>query len=213
VAAGVDSSTTTVKLELSKLNNFFDRDARALSSSSLGVLQIESVSARPSTGVVTDGPIGHRVASDHRDSRYKRVYTHTHDPVKGTISAPTPLSQIPVPIESMPVDLVRFSSESRVPLGKLPKMNFPTFDGENLRLWQSHCKNYFEMYVVESSVWVCVATMHFQGSAALWLQSMDHCVRSATWKELCSWLHDCFVRDQHDSLIRQLFHIKQVGSV
>jgi hypothetical protein len=30
---------------------------------------------------------------------------------------------------------------------------------------------------------------------------------------LCSWLHDRFGRDQHDSLIRQLFHIRQVGSV
>jgi hypothetical protein len=38
-------------------------------------------------------------------------------------------------------------------------------------------------------------------------------VRSASWKELCSWIHDRFNRDQHESLIRQLFHIKQVGMV
>jgi hypothetical protein len=28
-----------------------------------------------------------------------------------------------------------------------------------------------------------------------------------------SWIHDRFGRDQHEALIRQLFHIKQVGSV
>jgi hypothetical protein len=30
---------------------------------------------------------------------------------------------------------------------------------------------------------------------------------------VCSWIHDRFGRDQHDSLIRQLFHIKQTSTV
>jgi hypothetical protein len=38
-------------------------------------------------------------------------------------------------------------------------------------------------------------------------------IRTATWSELCSWIHDRFSRDEHDSLMRQLFHIKQIGSV
>jgi hypothetical protein len=52
---------------------------------------------------------------------------------------------------------------------KLPKMNFPRFDGENPKLWQSHYENYFEMYAVESCVWVHVATMHFDGVVMCWL--------------------------------------------
>jgi hypothetical protein len=48
-------------------------------------------------------------------------------------------------------------------MGRLPKINFPKFDGENPRLWQSRSENYFDMYVVESDVWVWVATMHFEG--------------------------------------------------
>jgi hypothetical protein len=194
------------RLELSNLNNFFDHDVRASSSSSPGVLHTESTSVHPSARVITDGPIGHRSANDHRNCGYGRVYTH--DPVKGMIPTPPSMSRIPVPIESTPVDSARFSSDSRIPLDKLHKMNFPTFDGKNPKLWQPHCENYFKMYVVKSSVWVHIATMHFQGPAALWLQYINHCVRSATWKELCSWLHDRFCWDQHDSLIRQLFHIR-----
>jgi hypothetical protein len=38
-------------------------------------------------------------------------------------------------------------------------------------------------------------------------------VRTASWKELCSWIHDRFGHDQHESLIHQLFHIKQSGTV
>jgi hypothetical protein len=34
-----------------------------------------------------------------------------------------------------------------------------------------------------------------------------------SWKELCNWIHDRFGRDQHESLIRQLFHIKKLGTM
>jgi hypothetical protein len=92
-------------------------------------------------------------------------------------------------------------------------MNFPRFDGENPKLWQSHYENYFEMYVVESCVWVRVATMHFDGVAARWLQPVNHHIKTVSWSKLCSWIHERFGHDQHESLIQQLFHIKQSGSV
>jgi hypothetical protein len=67
------------------------------------------------------------------------------------------------------------------------------------------------MYMVAPNVWVRVATMYFEGPATKWLQSVHHRIRSASWNELYSWIHDRFGRDQHKSLIRQLFHIKQLG--
>jgi hypothetical protein len=62
-------------------------------------------------------------------------------------------------------------------------------------------------------VCVKVASMHFEGPAAHWLQSVDHKIHCATWSELCSWIDDSFGRDRHVILIRQLYHIKQLGSV
>jgi hypothetical protein len=52
----------------------------------------------------------------------------------------------------------------RFSTGKLPKMNFPKFEGENPKLWKSHCENYLEMYVVDPSILVKVSTMHFKGA-------------------------------------------------
>jgi hypothetical protein len=69
------------------------------------------------------------------------------------------------------------------------------------------------MYGVDPEVWVHVATVHFEGPTAWWLQSINHHVHDTSWKELCSWIHDRFGRYQHESLIRQLFHIKQIGTV
>jgi hypothetical protein len=92
-------------------------------------------------------------------------------------------------------------------------MNFPKFEGENPKLWKSRSERYFEMYDVDPSLWVMVALMHFEGPAARWLQSVEHRVCVATWIELCSWIHDRFARDQHELLIRQMYKIKQQGSV
>jgi hypothetical protein len=55
--------------------------------------------------------------------------------------------------------------------------------------------------------------MHFKGPTTRLLQLVNHHVLTATWKELCTWIHEWFGRDQHESLIRQLFHIKQTSSV
>jgi hypothetical protein len=100
------------------------------------------------------------------------------------------------------------SADARLSMGKLSKMNFPKFDGKHPKLWQSHCETYFDMYMVDPSVWVRVVPMHFDGPTIHWLQSLNHRIHTATWTELCNWIHDRFSRDQHESLIQQLFHIK-----
>jgi hypothetical protein len=69
------------------------------------------------------------------------------------------------------------------------------------------------MYEVDHSIWVKVASMHFEGPAARWLQSVEHHVKTASWSELCSWINDRFGRDQQELLIRQMYKIKQTGSV
>jgi hypothetical protein len=45
------------------------------------------------------------------------------------------------------------------------------------------------MYDADMSVWVKVSTMYFEGPAARWLQSVDHRIHTASWVELCSWIH------------------------
>lgn len=92
-------------------------------------------------------------------------------------------------------------------------INFPRFDGNQPQLWKSKCESYFDMYEVHYSVWVRVAIMHFDGRASRWLQSVERRIRQLLWLEFCSLVHDRFGREQHESLIRQLFHIKQLGSV
>jgi hypothetical protein len=106
------------------------------------------------------------------------------------------------------------SSESlRTSQGRLPKINFSVFVSEDPQFWRLKCESYFDMYGVETSIWVKVVSLHFEASAARWLQSVEHRIRGISWEQLCSMVHDHFGRDQHEALIRQLFHIRQSGTV
>jgi hypothetical protein len=214
VVARVDSSIAAFKLELLKLNTYFIQEAKVAGASTQGVLSNESV---PSSYTAVDGPSGHRVESSHHDCGFGRVFPQIYDSVKGTMLPPPPSPQFSPNVESPAHDSTKFAyphhSDFRVQLGQLPKMHFPKFEGDNPKLWQSRCKNYFDMYYVDPHMWVRVATTHFEGLIAHWLQSVNHRTRTLTWTELCSWIHDRFGRDQHEALIRQLSHIKQVGSV
>jgi hypothetical protein len=169
----VDSSLSSVKLELSKLNSFFDHNAKSGNCTKPRVLPLESVTASPTLRGSGDGPNGNRVHIN-RDCGFGRVFTQIHDPVKGTILPSPPLPNSP-PIPEFELSYgPSWNLTGRAQLGKLPKMNFPQFDGDNPKLWQSRCEKYFDMYSTESSMWVRVASMHFDGLAPKWLQSVNH---------------------------------------
>jgi hypothetical protein len=86
----VDSSIATVKLELSKLNTFFNREAKAAGTPQVGILATGSAGACASSVGITDGPTGYHIDIRHRDCGFGRVFTQIHDPAKGTVH-PTPL--------------------------------------------------------------------------------------------------------------------------
>jgi hypothetical protein len=92
-------------------------------------------------------------------------------------------------------------------------MNFPQFDGDNPKLWLSRAVDYFELYEVEEHRWIMVASMNFVVPASRWLQSIQIKLKSCSWKVFANMVLDRFGRDQHELLIRQLFHIKQTSSV
>jgi hypothetical protein len=55
--------------------------------------------------------------------------------------------------------------------------------------------------------------MLVEGLTTHWLQSVERRLRTTGWNEFCALVHDHFSHDQHESLIHQLFHIRQGGSV
>jgi hypothetical protein len=53
----------------------------------------------------------------------------------------------------------------RASQGQFLNIQFPVFNGEDPQLWKSRCESYFEMYEVESSLWIKVSAMYLEGTA------------------------------------------------
>jgi hypothetical protein len=73
--------------------------------------------------------------------------------------------------------------------------------------------HYFDLYCVESIIWVQAATMHFHGPAKRWLSSVEDQFENISWSDFCSQLLLRFARDEHELLLRRLFQLQQTGPV
>jgi hypothetical protein len=82
--------------------------------------------------------------------------------------------------------------------GRLPKLSFPRFDGDNPRHWLSLCFDYFEMYNVLSSVWIRVAKQHLDNAVARWLQSIEPELDFSNLQNFSCLLHDHFDSNQKE---------------
>jgi hypothetical protein len=202
-------------LELKCDNIFMERGSMQHDSFHPGLLHLSGAAAvHTSTGFHTANDLdGHRFVHNHWDCDFGHIPVQTHDPVKGT-----PLNHS-LPCFGVPVDGGQFHEWElgregyRSGHGNLPRVNFPQFDGDNAQLWKSSCEKYFEMYEVEPYMWIKVSMMHIMGCAACWLQSVERCLHYMSWAEFCIQIHACFGREQHESLILQLFHIRQTRIV
>lgn len=105
------------------------------------------------------------------------------------------------------------SDDDNPNLHRLPKFQFLAYDGDTTKLWISQAEDYFEMYGVPPRLWVKVAGMHFNGAAKHWIQSLDRPRHLIPWSEFCQLLLDRFARDQHETLLCQMFQIFQTTSV
>jgi hypothetical protein len=95
----VESLLTSIKLELTKLNTYFNRDVKMTSSPKPGALPIISVTVNSSTSGPADGPNGNHNTYNHHDCGFGRVFTHIHDLVTAMMFPPLP--NFPSCIEKM----------------------------------------------------------------------------------------------------------------
>lgn len=163
--SSIEKRVTDLSLEVMRATRFMEREHRTPTFQQPGLFGPQkSVPERPPAGFSTDGPFGHRRPPHLRDREFgSRPYSH--DPVKGMIP--------PHPLRSDQYSSREFQDQCRARYGRLPLINFPRFDGSHPQLWKTQSENYFDMYEVHYSVWVRVATMHFEGRASRWLQSIE----------------------------------------
>ncbi|XP_026433313.1 uncharacterized protein LOC113330698 [Papaver somniferum] len=68
---------------------------------------------------------------------------------------------------------------------RLPKMDFPHFDGENPRGWIQKCECYFQIHKIEDGQRVSIASLHLDGRADQWFLNFQIGKLSVNWNDLC----------------------------
>ncbi|XP_020401789.1 uncharacterized protein [Zea mays] len=211
---GIQTSVDALRAEISQLGYRMDRLQPPSPPLRPGILgpYASTVERQPAPTAFVDGPTGHRDAHQRREDSHGYIYTHSLLPPNGTHPAFDPYQHAVQPNWHDRFDATMHESIAPL-LGQLPKVPFPTFDGDNPKLWQKRCADYFSMYSVDPRAWIRIATMHFSGAAARWLQSIEYHLNHVTWLEFGQMVADRFGKDQHEVHIRHLFHIRQSSTV
>jgi hypothetical protein len=185
----MDTTMEDVKLDLRKLNKHWDR-ASLEAATEPGLLQ-KPVAAigRALGGPEGEGFGGIREEPILPEQGFGSVTTYVPTSNKGMHHF------VPPPVQSSArcPGLVFDAGGSRHrnfesgfhSLGKLPQLPFPTFEGDNPRLWISRCENYFDMYFVDPDSWIRVASMYLSPSVACWFQAVQRQHPDLQWPLFC----------------------------
>ena len=122
---------------------------------------------------------------------------------------PTPKTAINHPLPNTQ----HHTKKEDLPHHTLPKMQFPTFDGENPKIWIDNCENYFTIYTIPERLWVTATSMHLQGNAAMWWQAYKQTHRKISWKDFCSTVQSKFGSDDYKSAVQEMLNLKQTETV
>lgn len=98
---------------------------------------------------------------------------------------------------------------------RFTKIEFPRFDGENLKGWLYCCEQLCEIDGTSEESKVRLASIHLEGKALQWHQIYikSRLTRShPTWEEYVSALNTRFGADLYDNPMAELKFLKQMGS-
>ncbi|XP_027151895.1 uncharacterized protein LOC113751950 [Coffea eugenioides] len=96
---------------------------------------------------------------------------------------------------------------------RLPKMDFPAFDGNSPREWVRRANKYFQIHGVEEGLKSDISQLHFQEKADIWFHGMYHEKGVVPWKELAMAVCERFGEGDPEEAIEEFNKLMQTGSV
>lgn len=144
--------------------------------------------------------------------------TGTNDPVPPVATAPgvSPANPIPVHHGREGADHSPHS-QSRGPAipqtVKVPKFEFPRFNGEHPRNWIRKCQKYFHLNPMNEEDMVLTAAMHMEGQADSWYLDYLEKQPRVTWDKFCDLVIARFTDVFGGSVVGEFKKLKQDKSV
>lgn len=95
----------------------------------------------------------------------------------------------------------------------LPKMDFPKFDGADVRIWIDKCHTFFAIYKIPEGFKVAAATMYMSDRAAHWYQSYKMTNIWHNWEQFREAVITEFEGNSRRDKMRDLLLLRQTNSV
>mgnify|MGYP004718015975 FL=1 len=96
---------------------------------------------------------------------------------------------------------------------RLPKVDLPSFTGENPREWIRKANKYFKINGVEEEMKSEVAELYFRDKADIWFHGVINEREDIPWEELCNALCERFGDGSPEEAIEEFNKLMQTGSV
>jgi hypothetical protein len=87
-------------------------------------------------------------------------------------------------------------------------MEFPWFDGSDVRVWLDKCSTYFHLYGIPPDFQVSASSLHMIDRATNWFQVYKHSARAHSWEHFVISVSKEFEENTHRVKIRELLHLK-----
>ena len=68
------------------------------------------------------------------------------------------------------------------------KLNFPTFEGENMKGWVYKCERFFKYNEVPELEKVGIALIHLEGKTLEWFHGYEALVKDLNWETLATYI-------------------------
>jgi hypothetical protein len=92
-------------------------------------------------------------------------------------------------------------------------MDFPHFDGTDVRIWLDKCSAYFHIYAIPPDFRVTAASLHKIDKVVHWFQSYKHSPGSHTWEHFVIAVFREFEVNTHRVTTMALLNLRHTSSV
>jgi hypothetical protein len=92
---------------------------------------------------------------------------------------------------------------------KGPRLDFPSFEGDNPGGWIRQCEKFFQMSGTPNVYKVNLAQMHVSGKADVWLRRSGILTKKPTWSQFCTEILHRFSASSSYDLTEKFNSLKQ----
>ncbi|CAH9093858.1 unnamed protein product [Cuscuta epithymum] len=92
-----------------------------------------------------------------------------------------------------------------------PKVEFPTFEGQNAKLWIQKCERYFTLFNIPDNQKVNLASLYLEGRAASWFGHYIGSKKRLKWKHFIADVNARFKDNLSNKVVERFNSLKHTG--